>query len=312
NARWYDADLGRFISEDPVADPNNPNLYSYTANNPLRWIDPTGLYFSDDWAAQDAADEENTSFFTESELAEMGYGGNSGDSGSESSCGPETPPTPEPKTQEDGPSTKEGPNPNPGVAVETPVAPPTLEEAKEAYKTAAEALEKARETKGTNPDAFREAQEKFNNALDDLLKAAGYDTSKYNHNTVVWVGDTYIHVNSNPQVVIAVVELANKLGADKVVITEGDRTKKEHDDLYKDKPKDKQVKYETTEHGSAKGYMAADVQFYKDGTMVDKETAFSTAKTITEIGGIGIYSFNSIHVDLRERVNGQPTTWDWR
>jgi RHS repeat-associated protein len=33
NARWYDADLGRFISEDPAADPNNPNLYSYCGNN---------------------------------------------------------------------------------------------------------------------------------------------------------------------------------------------------------------------------------------------------------------------------------------
>jgi RHS repeat-associated protein len=43
NARWYDPDLGRFISEDPVMDPNNPNLYSYCANNPLSNSDPTGL-----------------------------------------------------------------------------------------------------------------------------------------------------------------------------------------------------------------------------------------------------------------------------
>jgi RHS repeat-associated protein len=42
NARWYDSDLGRFISEDPVMDPNNPNLYTYCANNPLKNIDPTG------------------------------------------------------------------------------------------------------------------------------------------------------------------------------------------------------------------------------------------------------------------------------
>lgn len=43
NARWYDSETGRFMSEDPVVDPNNPNLYSYCANNPLTHIDPTGL-----------------------------------------------------------------------------------------------------------------------------------------------------------------------------------------------------------------------------------------------------------------------------
>jgi RHS repeat-associated protein len=43
NARWYDSELGRFISEDPEADPNNPNLYVYCRNNPLAFIDITGL-----------------------------------------------------------------------------------------------------------------------------------------------------------------------------------------------------------------------------------------------------------------------------
>jgi RHS repeat-associated protein len=43
-ARWYDSELGRFVSEDPAGDPNNPNLYVYGANNPLRYSDPTGLY----------------------------------------------------------------------------------------------------------------------------------------------------------------------------------------------------------------------------------------------------------------------------
>jgi RHS repeat-associated protein len=42
NARWYDPELGRFISEDPAADPNNPNLYSYCANSPVMRTDPTG------------------------------------------------------------------------------------------------------------------------------------------------------------------------------------------------------------------------------------------------------------------------------
>jgi RHS repeat-associated protein len=46
NARWYDPDLGRFMTEDTYAgDPNNPrtlNRYVYVAGNPLRYTDPTG------------------------------------------------------------------------------------------------------------------------------------------------------------------------------------------------------------------------------------------------------------------------------
>ena len=40
NARWYDAEIGRFISEDSVAD--DPTLYVYGANNPIINMDPTG------------------------------------------------------------------------------------------------------------------------------------------------------------------------------------------------------------------------------------------------------------------------------
>ena len=43
NARWYDSELGRFITQDPAADLRNPNLYSYAWNSPLSIIDPTGL-----------------------------------------------------------------------------------------------------------------------------------------------------------------------------------------------------------------------------------------------------------------------------
>ena len=42
NARWYDAGTGRFITEDPARD--GANWYIYTANNPLKFIDPTGMY----------------------------------------------------------------------------------------------------------------------------------------------------------------------------------------------------------------------------------------------------------------------------
>jgi len=41
NARWYDQSIGRFISEDPIKD--GLNWYTYAANNPLRFVDPTGL-----------------------------------------------------------------------------------------------------------------------------------------------------------------------------------------------------------------------------------------------------------------------------
>jgi RHS repeat-associated protein len=42
DARWYDDELGRFITEDPNTDPNNINLYWYCDNNPMINIDPDG------------------------------------------------------------------------------------------------------------------------------------------------------------------------------------------------------------------------------------------------------------------------------
>ena len=41
NARWYDPQLGRFITEDPIKD--GINWYAYGSNNPLIYTDPTGL-----------------------------------------------------------------------------------------------------------------------------------------------------------------------------------------------------------------------------------------------------------------------------
>jgi len=47
-ARYYRADIGRFTTVDPVggrlADPQTLNRYAYARNNPLRYVDPTGLY----------------------------------------------------------------------------------------------------------------------------------------------------------------------------------------------------------------------------------------------------------------------------
>src|SRR3954447_20732497 len=46
NARWYDPQIGRFLSEDPggITGGDDPNLYRYVGNDPVNHTDPTGLY----------------------------------------------------------------------------------------------------------------------------------------------------------------------------------------------------------------------------------------------------------------------------
>ena len=43
-ARYYDPQLGRFLSEDPIGIPGGLNLYRYAGNDPINSRDPTGLY----------------------------------------------------------------------------------------------------------------------------------------------------------------------------------------------------------------------------------------------------------------------------
>ncbi len=57
NARWYDAETGRFITEDPARD--GQNWYVYTSNNPLKFIDPTGLRPEEGPQAGDGPEPDN-------------------------------------------------------------------------------------------------------------------------------------------------------------------------------------------------------------------------------------------------------------
>lgn len=42
-ARYYEPDVSRFISEDPVRLNAGPGFYKYVQNNPILFVDPTGL-----------------------------------------------------------------------------------------------------------------------------------------------------------------------------------------------------------------------------------------------------------------------------
>ena len=42
-ARYYDPELGQYLTPDPLGTPDGPNPYAYVAFNPLRHVDPDGL-----------------------------------------------------------------------------------------------------------------------------------------------------------------------------------------------------------------------------------------------------------------------------
>jgi RHS repeat-associated protein len=43
-ARWYDPEIGRFITQDPIGFLGGMNLYVYVGNDPVTYIDPLGLW----------------------------------------------------------------------------------------------------------------------------------------------------------------------------------------------------------------------------------------------------------------------------
>jgi len=43
-ARYYDPKAGRFITKDPISFAGGDvNLYAYVGNNPVNWVDPSGM-----------------------------------------------------------------------------------------------------------------------------------------------------------------------------------------------------------------------------------------------------------------------------
>ncbi|NLW46279.1 MAG: hypothetical protein GXY86_02915, partial [Firmicutes bacterium] len=207
NARWYDSELGRFVSEDPAGDPNNPNLYSYTGNNPLTRIDPTGEgWVSDTWSAI-------TSFFSSL------FGGENSNTGSIGGRPDVTPPpgSSSSESESDENDDIEGKKENVYVVdydVQKQIqmdrrqlldkVKEELDKAenaelgseewsqamdnmakyfeeigilngKEEYNMAAINLESARKTRRANPGKWKDAKEWYNQALDNLLDLAGYD-----------------------------------------------------------------------------------------------------------------------------------------
>lgn len=64
NARYYDPEIGRFISADAtVPGPSTPqslNRYSYCVNNPLKLVDPSGLDYLLVGESNSTEDEMNT------------------------------------------------------------------------------------------------------------------------------------------------------------------------------------------------------------------------------------------------------------
>jgi hypothetical protein len=58
DSRWYDPNLGRFITEDPARD--GGNWFAYCGNNPLNFTDPTGLDASDFYASLQSGQYNST------------------------------------------------------------------------------------------------------------------------------------------------------------------------------------------------------------------------------------------------------------
>jgi len=48
-ARWYEPELGRWLSNDPIGISGGLNLYEFCGNNPVNYVDPWGEAWYDNW-----------------------------------------------------------------------------------------------------------------------------------------------------------------------------------------------------------------------------------------------------------------------
>ena len=69
-ARYYDPSIGRFISEDPIKD--GTNWYVYCSNNPIAFVDPSGLFDYDDRLSISTEYNKDVKVLQDS-LARIGY-----------------------------------------------------------------------------------------------------------------------------------------------------------------------------------------------------------------------------------------------
>jgi RHS repeat-associated protein len=72
-ARWYDPSTGRYLTPDPLGAASGPNRYAYAGDNPVNFVDPTGMF-----------------------PKKSGGGGGGGGSGTSNSVGGTPQPTPSP------------------------------------------------------------------------------------------------------------------------------------------------------------------------------------------------------------------------
>jgi hypothetical protein len=117
---------------------------------------------------------------------------------------------------------------------------------------------------------------------------------------------------NNPNTRQAVLDIGDKLNAERILVVGADRTREVHERLIKLSPKGEVAEsYETTQHGSVQGYRAADVKYYNNGRQISPLTVAQTAQTIPAIGGIGVYR-TFTHIDIRPRKSdGSIYKWGW-